>query len=483
MPTIIYNNTNENNYNYDHNKIQIIGGVAKLLPISTPGEAYMYVTMDDNVADDVFRDLSGNSRDGVLKGGLSGSNNKVPAKINNGIKGISTTQGFVDFGTVDFNFERTDSFSMEFWLKTTSTATMSFMSKKNGVLPFDGYTINIVSGKIRFVIRDQSNNLIAKEHNLTVNNGNWHHVVGTYNGSNIITGMHLYVDNTENDNIIASDILSDTIINMVNFQISGVNGNNNCVDSNTIVDESVFYARELTAVEVAFRWNDGFGTQLLPGAGTSFPTDNPTIRPVVNIPVTELLNFDATIVETGFDEIRGVIVLNNFDYYWDGLNWVTSSGYSEANTIAEIIANISSLILTKKTLAQFKFYLHSDNGSTTPEISDFEFNFNSVFEDITLNETIIYSTLLDFNGNPKFGEIVKVKDGSLYGDNTTISSGFVTTNTLVDGTWEITLKYENEEPEFLIWEYDGKLIKTNFVAGARVSFGELTIIEECDAIS
>ncbi len=470
----------ETNYIFDSDKIQIIGGVAKLKATSAPGEAYAYWTMDDNVGDLAFRDVSGNSRDGVFQGTYT-SANKVPAKINNGLQGLPPTSGIVNMGNTYYNFERTDSFSLECWIKFTADTVQTIISKQDDTTPFNGYGINVQNGLIRFVIRDLIN-VIAVQTAGTYNDDIFHHVVVTYNGNSQDTGMKIYVDNVLDTTVFVAGTLTGSIVNTFNFQISGRNGNNNCILDTTIMDEVVVYERELTAAEVAFRWNDGFGTQVLPGAGTSFPTDNPTIRPVTNITVKEFLTFAYNIIETGADEIRGVVSLNNFDFYWDGLDWIESSGYSESNTLADIVTNLTNLLLSENTLVQFKFYLHSDDGSTTPEIEDFEFDYNVPASIPILNETIIYSTLLDLAGDAEAGEVISVKDGYIYGDSTIISDDYINTTTATDGSWEITIKYENVEPTFLIWQFKNKLIKTNFVSGARVSFGELTILEECDAV-
>lgn len=474
MPIIIYNNTNSDNYTFDPDKIEFVGGVEKLKATAGTPEAYMYVTMDDNVSDDVFRDESGNSRDGALKGGLTGAVNKVPGKINNGLTGISPSdQGLVGFGKEDFQFERTDPFSYELWIKTTSSKVMALMSKQLDVVPFTGVTITTqATGKIRCVVRSASE-ILSREFNIATNDGIFHHVVMTYDGSSDINGLKLYIDNTQNDIIIASDTLTSTIIADVDFQISGRNGNNNCLDTDTIVDECVVYARELTAAEVAFRWNNGNGTQVLPGPGATFPTDNPASIPKAGFQATSLIDFDATITEPGSDTITFTIVVNGVEKYWDGLAWVDSSGYPQTNTLAEVSANISSLPLVGLASINHWRYFHSADGSTTPELDDTTFEYDIEPEEPIFTETIITGSLFDIGAVPPNTTITIRPVKYLYGTNSIITNIKISVSYIsTTGDFEARIYVEDDIPDELIWKFGSKEVRTRYLSG-NIKFSAL----------
>ncbi len=473
MPTITFNSTNEDNYSFDDTKIEFVGGVQKLLASGGTPEAYMYVTMDDNVIDDVFRDLSGNSRDGALKGGLTGSNNKVPAKINNGLLGLNNSAGNVAFGVVDFDFDVSDSFSLELWIKTTSNAVMNLMSKQDDT-GFQGYAMICNVGKARVVVRDQLGNVIAREFNLLINDDVFHHVVMTYDGSGVVAGLSVYVDNTQNDTITSSDTLTGSLLTpTVDFQISGRDGNNNCIDADTIVDECVVYARELTAAEVALRWNNGLGTQTLPGPGVSFPTDNPTSQPKEGFRATELTDFDATVVETGSDTLTFTILVDGVEKYWNGSAWVDSTGYPQTNSAAVVKANISSLVLADISSINAVAYFHSDDGSTTPELDNFTFEYNAEPTSPFFTQSVITGNLFNIDSSNPDVSITVNPIVYLYGTNTTITNAQV--DVVYDsstGEFEATISVEDVTPDELVWKFGTKEVRTKYLAG-NVKFSAL----------
>jgi hypothetical protein len=221
----------------------------------------------------------------------------------------------------------------------------------------------------------------------------------------------------------------------------------------------------LTSAEITFRWNSGNGTQQLPGASTSFATDNPTITSKTSIRATSLTGFAATITAAGGDAVQFTIEVNGVEKYWNGSAWVNSSGYSQSNDAATINTNISSLTLTQLSLIIPIVYLHSFDGSTTPEIDDMQISFNFVGSVIALNEAIIYSNLYDFDGSPIADETVSVRTKTLYGDKTVIDNDYISTTTNSEGYWEISVFFEDVQPSQLQWQILGEEFWTNFRTG------------------
>lgn len=395
MPIDIkYNQDVSTNYSFDSAKIEFVGGLSKLLAQTSPPESYLYVKLDENQGL-VATDSSGNGRHGAFQGSLTQAD-WAPGKINSAIEGNAS--GFINFDGFG-DFERTDAFSIELWIKFTSAATQIVFSKQINSGAFHGYALNAVGGILRFVIRDDNSKIITVETNLTYNDDNWHHVVGTYDGSSLHTGAKIYVDNTLNFSYGFSDTLTGSLQTTANLQISGRNGSNNPLQTGTFVDEAVIYARDLTAAGVAFRWNGGAGTQTIPGATTSFPTDNPTMFPFASIVATTLTGFDAGITASGSDDIFFVITVNGQDMYWDGAAWSDSSGYPDVNTLAEVQANISTLISSRAVVA-LKWFYHSDDGSTTPELSFVTLFFNFGAGAAVPNKTEVVGIQYDQEGNP-----------------------------------------------------------------------------------
>lgn len=473
---------NEDNYSFDDTKIGVTGGLSKLLATVVFGTAYMYVTMDDNVDDDVFRDISGNSRDGALKGGLTGENNKVPAKINNGLQGININQGFVAFGKADFEFDTDEAFSQECWLKTTSNAIMNLMSKQNDST-FQGYALICNVGKARVVVRDQLGNVIAREFNTSINDGNFHHVVMTYDGSGVVAGLQLYVDNAQNDTITSSDILSGSIIaSNVDYQISGRDGNNNCIDSDTIIDECVVYDRELTVADISYRWNGGAGTQALPGGSTSFPTDNPYITPRSSLSTTEAVSFLANINASGSDEVRFIMVKTGVLKYWNGAAWVDSDGtFAQSNTATEVNTNISSLVVPSETniTISWRALLHSDDGSTTPELLQVDLEYDiATLPPVGIELCTVWAENLDSEDNPDTSpvEIQLYTDAVKYKNETVVRDDkIIVTPDSGTGIWEVDLiENENMSPgAYYNFEFNGKKYRKIVPNEIRKNFWDL----------
>jgi len=176
------------------------------------------------------------------------------------------------------NFERTDPFSVECWFYPTATATQpkALFSHIGTTLKHRGW---IVAANIN---RTASNSQIscAMISDETANNyfntfttvgtincpiNNWHHIIVTYNGNSLVSGLKCYFNNVlKNFSVIVKNTLTDTIKDdTVKLNIG----------SGAIYpyapgkfDEVVIYNRVLSAAEVSQRYNAGIGTETLFGS-------------------------------------------------------------------------------------------------------------------------------------------------------------------------------------------------------------------------
>ena len=109
--------------------------------------------------------------------------------------------GGVDGGAVTFSGANSDSFvtsnfssvsgtpfTMSVWVKTTSTANDTLVYLGNGSTGSSYNTLKIQGGSARVVIRNTSE---IQASGPSVRNGEWHHVVGVYNGTD---SRELYLD-------------------------------------------------------------------------------------------------------------------------------------------------------------------------------------------------------------------------------------------------------------------------------------------------
>lgn len=182
----------------------------------------------------------------------------------------------VPAGTFDFDFD--DAFSFEAWVRLDDTASANrvILSKGTSSVGYQFYIKGNGNPEIELNVNGASRKLLKEctfnfESSLT----NWHHIVMTYDGSESVGGIKIYVDNTEltSANTVDTYQAGDTMIVTQDFQISGVNGNNNCFDTGYI-DEVVIYDKELTTGEISLRYNSGSGTQDIGVSGNIFTMTN-----------------------------------------------------------------------------------------------------------------------------------------------------------------------------------------------------------------
>ena len=216
---------------------------------------------------------------------------------------------------------------------------------------------------------------------------------------------------------------------------------------------------------------------------TEYSTDNPYVELNTPLRMEGLDGFIEVSTKTGSDEIKSVIKKNdNWQYIIAGV-WINTTGtnYTESNTTADIETNKETFTTTKVN-TKYRFFLHSENGSTTPELDLITVSYNFAGEDFDLTQTIIYGNVLDIGSNIPNPAIFQVK--SIY----TVATTLITTNEKInididtDGYFEADLYTDDIIPEFLYWYFPNiKMFKTNFLVGIH-KFSELTIIGESDAI-
>ena len=97
----------------------------------------------------------------------------------------------IDCGA-DTNLDLNKSFSISTWIKFTSTSSMVVLSKREATKI--SLLIELGSGKPFTAIRDASSNIaITNTYSGTYNDGNWHHIIATFDRT--ANELKLYVDN------------------------------------------------------------------------------------------------------------------------------------------------------------------------------------------------------------------------------------------------------------------------------------------------
>ena len=204
---------------------------------------------------DVAKDSSGHGRKGTT---VNMENvDWVAGKLNNCLQ-FDGVDGYVNCGNVAA-FERTDKFSYEFWMNTSSLTNYITIMSKTPYGAWRGMEMFVVSGKIRFYLI-ASGGQIDIASTAIVNTGVWKHVVLTYNGNNSNTGVKVYVNGVEGHT--GTGTLINSIVNSNNFQISGRAGAYNCFNGK--LDEVVIYDYVLSSGQVLQRYNAGSGRENFP---------------------------------------------------------------------------------------------------------------------------------------------------------------------------------------------------------------------------
>jgi hypothetical protein len=108
----------------------------------------------------------------------------------------------------------------------------------------------------------------------------------------------------------------------------------------------------------------------------AYPQTNPSIKPYMRTTVNGLLAIEATYGATGSDAVQYQMEVNGQAMWWNGTAWANASGYAQTNTYAALIANITTLPVSLGVYFRPIAFLSSASGTTTPNISELDFNYD-----------------------------------------------------------------------------------------------------------
>jgi len=175
------------------------------------------------------------------------------------------TDEFVTMGnTINMAQDGSDAFSFSFWMKRTNGSGIQTFLGKNQT---SGKGIRLYSNGniIYMLIGTYSSACIFNQFNFTtLNNGSWHHIVWTYDGSSTQAGMKLYI----NDSLktLGSGI-TNTPINLQNTTMDFMIGASGTLSSynyeyNGYMDEVSYFDSVLSASDVNSIYNGGVPNDL-----------------------------------------------------------------------------------------------------------------------------------------------------------------------------------------------------------------------------
>jgi hypothetical protein len=205
---------------------------------------------------------------GILQNGVT----FVDGAVNQAFHFDGVSQFVQTVDAPDLRFEGSDRLSIAAWIRTTATTRNLFVAAKQpNSAPFKGYGLVISNGEAPAC--DASNptapgagqlagfldgavaSTCPPDHNIAVrgtkrlNDGRWHHVAMTYDGSSSAAGVNLYVDGAVESSVVQQDTLgSNTILNNAPFTIGS--RENGGVPFDGDIDEVQVYDRTLSAEEI-----------------------------------------------------------------------------------------------------------------------------------------------------------------------------------------------------------------------------------------
>lgn len=199
----------------------------------------------------------------------------------------------------------------------------------------------------------------------------------------------------------------------------------------TVPDEYI-YPAEITVFE-----GEATLTDL---GGFTYSTANPTIVSSSFLSAEGLTSFAATVTKTGSDTITFTIEVDSVEYYWDGVVWSAGGSFVNSNTAADINTNAATLNLTAGVTLRAIAYIHSNDGTTTPTLSNITINFDYYDVPAVLpNQCLVTGYLSDVLNNPIIGASVSVRPSRLFtieNTDTTIFRTWITVTTDANGYFE-----------------------------------------------
>ncbi len=207
---------------------------------------------------------------------LSASNirGQVPAVIQSPLatEGISGKAFLFDeqnkgyFGGDVGDYDRTDPFSLDFWIRFDRVYDIATVINHNQHIRFaaNGYALDVKDNRLKFNLQHTPDNKISVITDEAVAPGEWHHITVTYDGSSRAAGVGIYLDAEPMTVQVLGDNLSQTIITdplaFIDDTIYGLGFGKRWQQytlAGSALDEVKVFKRDLSSLEIAYLHADG----------------------------------------------------------------------------------------------------------------------------------------------------------------------------------------------------------------------------------
>ncbi len=192
-------------------------------------------------------DGSGNGYDGTLVGASPIADRFGEAGSAFYFDGVNDR---IDLPAAVLNYERTDTFSESFWVKSNASGTGNNVIAKmqlSGAVRGLNVTLNDGLMNIYLVNYQPINRILVRNSKSVLNDNQWHHVVVTYDGSSTAAGVAIYVDGERETTETVADNLTGSILNN---ETPTIGSRNSAKYYSGAIDDVRIYDRVLTADEV-----------------------------------------------------------------------------------------------------------------------------------------------------------------------------------------------------------------------------------------
>ncbi|MEP5075339.1 MAG: LamG domain-containing protein, partial [Lentilitoribacter sp.] len=124
------------------------------------------------------------------------------------------------------NFDQFDPFTIEAWIQTTGTGLQTIAGQQEDAGGGTGYRIFLQDSLFRMSLNNTSGSdqLAVNADGSSINDGQWHHVAVTHDGSGTAAGIGLFIDGEKYPNLIVQDNLTSSTVSAANFSIGSRNG-------------------------------------------------------------------------------------------------------------------------------------------------------------------------------------------------------------------------------------------------------------------
>lgn len=234
------------------------------------------------------------SSDNGLDGTVSGATINQTGKVNKAYDLEASEVDYIRLPNANFNFAKTDSFSVSMWVKTESLNNGFLFAKMIGTFPdFTGYAFLLeTDGDITFFLcaGDFYANKLYGRTIESVSNGVWTHLVVTYDGSTALSGIKIYKNGVQSTSWSSSEnTITGVISNAANTNIGAFNDGSSPFDG--LIDQVATWNRELNFDEISELYNDN--------SGISFSSLEQGQQQSYTLTVTENYLNDATTENSG----------------------------------------------------------------------------------------------------------------------------------------------------------------------------------------